>query len=59
MIDPTGKAPGRGAYIHERIECWDAALKGALARALRVELSDTQRDHLMKYMEQLPETTDG
>jgi predicted RNA-binding protein YlxR (DUF448 family) len=34
--DPTGRAPGRGAYVHRAEACVDAALRrGALARALR------------------------
>jgi uncharacterized protein len=37
--DPTGKAPGRGAYVHPTPACVDEALRrGALARALRVGL---------------------
>jgi uncharacterized protein len=35
-VDPTGRAPGRGAYLHRRPECVRAAVRrGALARALR------------------------
>ena len=26
VIDPTGKAAGRGAYLHDRAECWRQAL---------------------------------
>jgi predicted RNA-binding protein YlxR (DUF448 family) len=59
MIDPASKAPGRGAYIHDRRECWEAALKGSLARALRADITAVQRLDLMKYMEQLPERSDG
>ncbi|HEX2424594.1 MAG TPA: YlxR family protein [Actinomycetota bacterium] len=34
--DPTGRAPGRGAYVHPEAGCIDAAVRrGALARALR------------------------
>ncbi|MGZ4115587.1 MAG: YlxR family protein [Actinomycetota bacterium] len=34
--DPTGRAPGRGAYVHPDTGCVDAAVRrGALARALR------------------------
>jgi predicted RNA-binding protein YlxR (DUF448 family) len=37
--DPTGSAPGRGAYVHRRATCVDAALaRGALERALRTGL---------------------
>jgi predicted RNA-binding protein YlxR (DUF448 family) len=35
-VDPDGRAPGRGAYVHRRRACVDAALGGdALWRALR------------------------
>jgi predicted RNA-binding protein YlxR (DUF448 family) len=35
--DPTGKKNGRGAYVHETVECWEQALrKDRLARALKV-----------------------
>lgn len=34
--DRTGRAPGRGAYVHRDEGCIDAAVRrGALARALR------------------------
>jgi predicted RNA-binding protein YlxR (DUF448 family) len=34
--DPTGSAPGRGAYVHRTGACIDRALaRGALDRALR------------------------
>jgi hypothetical protein len=36
-VDPTGKRPGRGAYLCARPQCWQSALKRhTLARALRV-----------------------
>lgn len=53
QIDPTGKAAGRGAYLHDRRICWERGLKGALAHALRVDLSDNDREILIKYMETL------
>jgi len=38
-IDPGGKAPGRGAYVHRDAACAEVATKrGALARALRTGL---------------------
>lgn len=52
-VDPTSKLPGRGAYIHARPECWEAALKGPLARALRTELSQDDRERLAVKMEKL------
>lgn len=38
-VDPAGRAPGRGAYVHRDPACVDLALgRGALARALRTGL---------------------
>ena len=55
-IDPTGKAPGRGAYLHNQKSCWEASLKGSLARALKLELSNHEREDLENYlMEHLDE----
>jgi hypothetical protein len=37
MVDPTGKANGRGAYLHAQKECWEKALKGGtIAHALKI-----------------------
>ena len=41
--DPTGKQPGRGAYLHLDAGCWQTGLKGALAAALRTDISDADR----------------
>ena len=50
MIDPTGKANGRGAYVHDRRSCWQQALRGRLSHALRVErLSDDDRAALEQH----------
>ena len=39
-VDPSGAAPGRGAYVHHDAECVDAALQhGSIARALRTGLA--------------------
>jgi predicted RNA-binding protein YlxR (DUF448 family) len=39
-VDPSGSAPGRGAYVHHDAECVEAALEhGAVARALRTGLA--------------------
>jgi predicted RNA-binding protein YlxR (DUF448 family) len=40
ILDPTGKANGRGAYLCRNANCWDAGLqKGRLDRALKVTVS--------------------
>lgn len=53
-IDPTGKLAGRGAYLHEQKSCWEAGLKGALAHALKTNLSDEDRRILQEHLEYLP-----
>jgi hypothetical protein len=58
-VDPTGKLPGRGAYLHDRRSCWDKALKGSLVRALRVELDEVAIAILSDYMIKLPDEQNG
>ena len=50
-VDTTGKAPGRGAYLHDQRSCWERGLRGSLAKALRTELTPEDRDGLARYME--------
>ncbi|HQU35603.1 MAG TPA: YlxR family protein [Anaerolineales bacterium] len=52
--DPTGKKAGRGAYLHDRRECWERALKGALAHALKTTITDDERKTLENFMNTLP-----
>lgn len=54
-IDPTGKAAGRGAYLHNKRSCWEAGLKGSLAHALKTGLNDQDRQQLLAFMANLPE----
>lgn len=54
-VDPSGKMPGRGAYLHDRRSCWERGLKGALANALKTELTVSDREHLLAFMATLPE----
>jgi predicted RNA-binding protein YlxR (DUF448 family) len=58
-IDPTGKAPGRGAYLHNQRSCWEVGLRGALAKALRSELTMADREYLMSHMAALSNETDA
>ena len=40
IADPTGKKSGRGAYVHQQADCWEAALKkGRLERSLKTKLT--------------------
>jgi hypothetical protein len=54
-VDPTGKIAGRGAYLHDQRSCWERGLKNTLAHALKMELSELDRETLRAYMETLPE----
>lgn len=54
-VDLSGKAPGRGAYLHDLRACWTKALKGPLAGALRTNISDADRLTLTAYMDGLAE----
>lgn len=58
-VDPTGKLAGRGAYLHDRRECWARGLKGALANALKAELTTDDRDNLEEFMNTLPQDQPG
>ncbi len=53
-VDLTGKMPGRGAYLHDRISCWESGLKGALSNALRANLTTDEREALQEFMQTLP-----
>ena len=54
--DPTGKADGRGAYIHNRRSCWERALTGdTLERALRTTLTEAERESLWQIGQTMPD----
>jgi uncharacterized protein len=54
--DPTGKAAGRGAYLHAVGSCWETALKKKkLEHSLSVAISAESREALIKYAQDLPE----
>jgi predicted RNA-binding protein YlxR (DUF448 family) len=40
FVDLKGKQPGRGAYLHNRRECWERGLSGGLANSLRTTLTE-------------------
>jgi predicted RNA-binding protein YlxR (DUF448 family) len=54
-IDPSGRLAGRGAYLHNKRSCWERGLKGSLAHALKIELTDEDRHELLAYMASIPE----
>ena len=55
QVDLTGKLPGRGAYLHDRRSCWGSGLKGALAHALRTQLTTEDITRLEEFMTTLPD----
>ena len=59
QIDPTGKLAGRGAYLHDRRECWERGLKGALAHALKATISLEERAKLDEFMNSLPQDVES
>ena len=59
QVDPTSKLAGRGAYLHDRRECWECGLKGALAHALKVTLTLDDKTRLEEFMNSLPVDTES
>jgi uncharacterized protein len=58
-LDPSGKKNGRGAYVHDKRSCWESALKGSLAHALKTELSEKDRLNLHEMIKSLPKEDSG
>ena len=56
QLDPTGRLPGRGAYLCTQPACWQRALTrgDALARALRTTVSASDREALLAHAPQEP-----
>jgi len=54
-VDLTGKLAGRGAYLHNQRSCWERGLRGALAHALKTELTPADRERLEEFAQSLPE----
>jgi hypothetical protein len=57
LVDLTGKLAGRGAYLHDKRECWARGMRGALAHALKAELTAEDRARLEDFMNTLPAET--
>jgi hypothetical protein len=58
IVDPTGKANGRGAYICPRKECLESAIKSKrLSRALEVEIRPEELKKLEEELEALIEAS--
>jgi len=60
VVDTTGKASGRGAYLCAKRDCWDEALKrDRLASALRTSISSLDAEALRQHAAQLDTATIG
>jgi hypothetical protein len=56
LVDPSGKANGRGAYIHGSRECWEKALKGGtMGHALRTSPVKEDVEALRAFGRTLPD----
>lgn len=55
QVDPTGKAKGRGAYLHARTACWEKALKrGTIGVALKITPAKDDLEALRAFCTALP-----
>lgn len=59
-IDPTGKKNGRGAYLCDKIACWDRALTTPLlARALNTDIAPETTQSMKAFAASLHVSTDA
>jgi predicted RNA-binding protein YlxR (DUF448 family) len=63
LVDETGKANGRGAYLCRDRACWEKGIgqlrrpsSGPLGHSLKATLSEAEGAALMEYARQLPDT---
>ncbi len=50
LVDPSGKANGRGAYLCASRTCWgDALERNAISSSLKVKMSEEDRARLWEY----------
>jgi predicted RNA-binding protein YlxR (DUF448 family) len=58
VVDPSGRKPGRGAYLCRRQECWREALKkNRLDSALKTRLSQDEKLRLAEFAASLEMVT--
>lgn len=55
FVDPSGKMAGRGAYLHDRTDCWERGLQGSLESALKTELSEKDLERMTEFMATMSE----
>jgi predicted RNA-binding protein YlxR (DUF448 family) len=55
-VDELHRRPGRGAYLCDRVACWERAILDqqgrGIARALRLEAAAPDREQLLAYAEE-------
>jgi predicted RNA-binding protein YlxR (DUF448 family) len=57
VVDPSGKANGRGAYICAKTECLEAAIESKrLSRALDIDVSENEIESVRNELVRLIET---
>lgn len=55
LVDETGRANGRGAYLHGSRPCWEKALRGGtIGRALKISPASEDVEALRAYGMALP-----
>lgn len=54
VVDETGKMPGRGAYLHADLSCWELGMKKYLQAALRTTLSEADLEKLQSFRDSIP-----
>ncbi len=50
IVDSTGKQPGRGAYLHVQQDCISKGINGAIARALKSEITEANLNQLKEFL---------
>ena len=59
VVDATGRANGRGAYLHADRLCWEKALKGGtMAYALKFTPASEDVEALRAFANALPEESE-
>lgn len=54
QVDLGEKLAGRGAYLHDQRSCWQRGLGGALAQALKTNLTTEDKETLAAFLQTLP-----
>lgn len=59
VVDPSGRANGRGAYLHVERRCWEKALKGGtIGYALKFTPAREDVEALRAFADALPEESE-